>query len=165
MESNLYSPEEIIGAVRIVANFAILYFITAVGTYTKKLIQPSDITKGQYLGLSILSTVVAFALTTKFGSISKPLMSLICFSCGYILPSIKNLLTGKSLFRIASNVANNTKSIATTIIEEVGKEIEEDERKSKENKTKFRRRKEDGSNQREETPKKTEDEKEDSQDD
>jgi len=130
--TGLFTPEEINTAIRIVTEFAVFIFATSVGSFTRGLVYPDENNFKQNLGLTFLATLISFTLNQIFKeTITMAFTFIMSASLGFFIPAFKNWFKDKTLFKILFNVLRKTSDTTTTIIEEVGKELDKDDKNDK----------------------------------
>lgn len=125
---DIYGPEQVAEVIKLIVDFSVLVVATSVGNFARGLLFSSENSFKQNVGLSLISGAIAFALTLKFAeNITIPIGFLICFGLGFFIPSFKDWLKDKTLAKIIAKAALKSSDLATSVLEEVSHELDEEE--------------------------------------
>lgn len=126
----IYSPEELIFAIRVVAKFVGLFFACSIGTFTKGAIHPEENTPKQSLGFSVLAAAIVFYLSLIFDTSSVFIFGLLTsILIGFFLPSFKNILKGVRVFRVLVKAFSHASTVKDNIIKGIDEELEKEIKK------------------------------------
>ena len=111
-----------------IAEYMILVFATSVGTFSREMIFPRENTFRQNVGWSILSGMVAFAITQSLkNSITIAFTFMLAFAMGFFLPVFKDWISGKKIFKIAIKILKGVKSAGESALDEIEKELSDED--------------------------------------
>lgn len=126
--TDLYSPDEINNILKLVTELFMLIFATSIGTFTREMIYPKEHTFKQNIGFSLIAGFIALAVTVQFeDKLNLAYSFLVCVGIGFFIPVFKGWLKGKKLFKIITKAINKTTSVTSNLLEEVEKELDEEE--------------------------------------